>query len=157
MHVKILAIEQQMMLDTKKTQNFLRIELPNYEQVVLAVSEEVAVQVLKAKEEAPQIDAIQEQLQHPSPVHTLGGAVPFGGDVVEPPDQMVNWLELDDDAVPPMVKAEFLQRGYKRVMSLAEVTRQTFEILRRNPEPTPRAPAPAPNVLIDEETGVPSI
>ena len=158
MFLEVVAIEQRRSMKTKTTQNYLRLRMPNAQEIVVEVPEDDVVRVLEAEED----EAVTrtETSSTAEVVHLVPAQAAA--------DELLHWIELDDDTLPPVVKSEFFRLGLPEMMTVADITSHAHSILAslaEIPEESEESPPPGRVVPIrqeqspytDDDTGVPSI
>jgi hypothetical protein len=146
MQLEVTNVEQKIDLRTKEAKNFLRLKLPNDEELLVPVTEDDLRRVLTANEEF--IAAKPESNGHAESKPQIVNAA-----------EMLDWSLISDDNLPVLVKQQFRLRGYPQMMSMADIVRLAHEILNTSSitEMPPQQAPEAPPTQVDDDTGVPSI
>lgn len=174
MFVEVVAIEQRMSLKTKETQNYLRLRMPNADELIVEVPVDDVMRLLKADQDTEQPGHAAVAPPDGVTAHNSWGQ-PWGGtedhvSIAEPPplvEEPVNWRDLTDEVLPATVKDAFERIGLPEVMTVAEITSYAHRVMEAlgetsgEPEATP---APAGKVVpirpeqdVDDVTGIPQV
>jgi hypothetical protein len=158
MFVEVVAIEQRMSLQTKKTQNYLRLRMPNADELIVEVPVDDVMRLLRADQ-----DGTTE------PSKTAEVAVDRIS-IAEPPimEEPIHWRDLTDEVLPATVKEAFERIGLPEVMTVAQITsyaHRVMEALSETQGEQQEEPAPPvgkvvpirPEPDVDDVTGIPQV
>lgn len=112
MQLEVIAVNMRYSFDRKVTENFLVIRLPSGNELSVPVSEEDVNALL------------QEPVQQEKPA---SANVPI--DPTDQSTQMVAWMQVPDNILPPIVKAEFQRRGVPATLPVTEAGEIAREII----------------------------
>ncbi len=174
MFVEVVAIEQRMSLKTKETQNYLRLRMPNADELVVEVPEDDIMRLLKADQDTEQPGhAIASP---PDGATTKNSwAQPWGDgqedhvSIAEPPplvEEPIHWRDLTDEVLPAVVKDAFERADLPEVLTVAQITSFAHRVMETMAEPPNEQvePPPAGKVVpirpepdVDDVTGIPQV
>jgi hypothetical protein len=116
-YLEVVAVNMRYSLERKVTENFLVVKLPSGNEVSVPVSEADVNALLQA----PSQPAASNRDEAPMPNVLI--------DPSQPGPHMIAWMQVPDDILPPIVKAEFQRRGVPQMVSVVDAGTLAREIM----------------------------